>query len=108
MLPINPPYYFRVMIYDPVDSLIVAGLTVNASHEDMEEHADFARTPDCSVVFRYFRGTDRVRKAGGSFVAVCRKEFYESSSIHSGRSASEKSNTRFTDGVSSYSDFRAI
>jgi hypothetical protein len=97
-----------------VHSLLVAGLMVNASHEDMDEHADFARTraahPTVASYFATSEGRIGLGRPAGLLLRYARRKFYESSSIAlwTLRLGAEKSNTRFTDGVSSYSDFREI
>ena len=97
-----------------VHSLAVAGLMVNASHEDMDEHADFARTraahPTVGPYFATSQGWIGVERPADLLLRYARREFYGSSSVAlwTRRLGAEKPNTRFTDGVSSYSDFRAI
>jgi len=99
ILPIKSPISFPCdECTGLVHSLLVAGLMVNASHEDMESTLNFARTraahPTVAPYFATSEGRIGLGRLAGLFWTL--------------RLGAEKPNTRFTDGVSSYSDFRAI
>jgi hypothetical protein len=86
-------YHVLVMnVRASVHSLLVAGLMVNASHEAMDEHADFARTRAAhQTVASYFatsEGQIGLERPAGLLLRYARREVRGHLRLHSRFSAS--------------------